>query len=67
VRHCRAERAHDGLRGMASGEPTVAGPREGLHRKLHQATVHQPSNQRWTSLQRLGMATGRATLTGGNG
>jgi hypothetical protein len=54
-------------RGMAGGEPTVARPGEGLHRKLHQATAHQPSNERWTSLQRLGMATGRATLAGGNG
>jgi hypothetical protein len=34
---------------------------------LHRATMHQPSNERWTSSQRLGMATGRATLTNSNG
>jgi hypothetical protein len=56
-----------GLGGVASGEPMVAGLGEGLHRKLHRATVHQPCNKRWTGSQRLGIATGRVTLIDGNG
>jgi hypothetical protein len=40
---------------------------EGLEVKLHEATVHEPGNERLTDSQWLGMATGRATLTSGNG
>jgi hypothetical protein len=41
----------------------VAGPGEGLELKLHEATAHQPGNERSTGSKWLGMAT----LTSGNG